>query len=143
MNTKFQISRVPSATLTALSSSFKPHEVIGLLLLVIRRSSFVSFSRLLKGLVIIAKMEVAVVIACFVYWQQGLDVEDGRLQLISEVIKSCLGVDCAVLMGANIASEVAKQQFCEATIGRLLCKLERLCTHFRHIFCFKRMLCGF
>jgi len=49
---------------------------------------------------------------------KGLDVEEGRLQLISEVIKSCLGVDCAVLMGANIASDVAKQQFCEATIGR-------------------------
>lgn len=48
---------------------------------------------------------------------KGLDVEEGRLQLISDVIKSCLGVDCAVLMGANIASEVAKQQFCEATIG--------------------------
>jgi len=48
---------------------------------------------------------------------KGLDVEEGRLQLISEVIKSCLGVDCAVLMGANIASDVAKQQFCEATIG--------------------------
>jgi len=45
-------------------------------------------------------------------------VEEGRLQLISDVIKSCLGVDCAVLMGANIASGVAKQQFCEATIGQ-------------------------
>ena len=48
---------------------------------------------------------------------QGLDVEEGRLQLISAVIKSYLGVDCAVLMGANVASDVAKQQFCEATIG--------------------------
>jgi len=45
-------------------------------------------------------------------------VEEGRLQLISDVIRSCLGVDCAVLMGANIASGVAKQQFCEATIGQ-------------------------
>jgi len=45
-------------------------------------------------------------------------VEEGRLKLISDVIRACLGVDCAVLMGANIASEVAKQQFCEATIGQ-------------------------
>ena len=29
-----------------------------------------------------------------------------------------LNIECAVLMGANIASEVAKEDFCEATIGK-------------------------
>lgn len=48
---------------------------------------------------------------------KGLDVTDGRLDLISNVIRKSLGIDCAVLMGANIASEVALEQFCEATIG--------------------------
>lgn len=47
----------------------------------------------------------------------GLDISDKGLKLISEVIKEELGISCAVLMGANIAPEVAKEHFCEATIG--------------------------
>lgn len=49
---------------------------------------------------------------------KGLDVSGGHLQLISSVIsKSLSGIPCAVLMGANVAPEVAKEHFCEATIG--------------------------
>lgn len=49
---------------------------------------------------------------------QGFDVaEGGGILLISDVIRSTLGVPCAVLMGANIANEVAREQYCEATIG--------------------------
>jgi len=45
-------------------------------------------------------------------------VTDGRLQLISSVISSSLSdIPCAVLMGANIASDVAAENFCESTIG--------------------------
>ncbi len=38
---------------------------------------------------------------------------------MSNVIKGILDIDVSVLMGANIASEVAKEDFCEATIGKL------------------------
>jgi len=48
---------------------------------------------------------------------QGLDVNEGSLDLISNIIRKTLKVDCAVLMGANIATDVAQEQFCEATIG--------------------------
>ena len=48
---------------------------------------------------------------------QGLDVTEGKLDLISNIIRKMLKIDCAVLMGANIASDVAQEQFCEATIG--------------------------
>jgi glycerol-3-phosphate dehydrogenase (NAD+) len=49
---------------------------------------------------------------------KGVDVEKtGGLTLISEIIRENLNVDVSVLMGANIASEVAKGQFCETTIG--------------------------
>jgi len=48
---------------------------------------------------------------------KGLDISDKGLKLISEVITDELGVGCAVLMGANIAPEVAREDFCEATIG--------------------------
>lgn len=48
---------------------------------------------------------------------QGLDVHEGGLDLISNIIRKTLKIDCAVLMGANIASDVAQEQFCEATIG--------------------------
>lgn len=62
---------------------------------------------------------------------KGLDVTDGKLDLISNVIRTFLGVDCAVLMGANIASEVALEQFCEATVG---CKDKDLGRTLKEIF---------
>jgi glycerol-3-phosphate dehydrogenase len=44
--------------------------------------------------------------------------EGGGILLITEVIRSILGTPCALLMGANIANEVALENYCEATIGR-------------------------
>eukprot|EP00003_Mantamonas_plastica_P004947 TRINITY_DN1396_c0_g1_i2.p1 TRINITY_DN1396_c0_g1~~TRINITY_DN1396_c0_g1_i2.p1 ORF type:complete len:111 (-),score=38.26 TRINITY_DN1396_c0_g1_i2:808-1140(-) len=37
--------------------------------------------------------------------------------LISDVISETLGVDCGALSGANIANEIARDKFAEATIG--------------------------
>ncbi|KAI9357945.1 NAD-dependent glycerol-3-phosphate dehydrogenase C-terminus-domain-containing protein [Zopfochytrium polystomum] len=48
---------------------------------------------------------------------KGVDVSKSGLQLISDVIKDNLEMDVSVLMGANIASEVAKECFCETTVG--------------------------
>jgi len=48
---------------------------------------------------------------------KGMSVEDGEPQLISERINDLLDIDVSVLCGANIASEVAKGGFSEATIG--------------------------
>uniref|UniRef100_A0A8C8SYH8 Glycerol-3-phosphate dehydrogenase [NAD(+)] n=1 Tax=Pelusios castaneus TaxID=367368 RepID=A0A8C8SYH8_9SAUR len=46
-------------------------------------------------------------------------VEEGPegLKLISDVIQEWLGIEMSVLMGANIANEVAEEKFCETTIG--------------------------
>uniref|UniRef100_A0A1I8IXY4 Glycerol-3-phosphate dehydrogenase [NAD(+)] n=1 Tax=Macrostomum lignano TaxID=282301 RepID=A0A1I8IXY4_9PLAT len=41
----------------------------------------------------------------------------GGLVLLSDLIRQQLEVDCAVLMGANLAPEVAQETFCEATVG--------------------------
>lgn len=49
---------------------------------------------------------------------QGVDASPEGLKLISEVIRSKLGITMTVLMGANIANEVAEEKFCETTIGR-------------------------
>lgn len=49
---------------------------------------------------------------------KGVDVEKKGLHLISDIIREQLGgIDVSVLMGANLANEVAQEQFSEATIG--------------------------
>jgi len=41
----------------------------------------------------------------------------GAIKLISDEINEILQVECAALMGANLANEVGSDKFCEATIG--------------------------
>lgn len=48
---------------------------------------------------------------------QGIDEGPDGLKLISDIIREKLAIDVSVLMGANIASEVADEKFCETTIG--------------------------
>ncbi|KAJ3187650.1 hypothetical protein HDU85_006041 [Gaertneriomyces sp. JEL0708] len=48
---------------------------------------------------------------------KGLDVENGHLHLMSRLIAEKLKIDCCAMMGANIANEVAREAFCESTIG--------------------------
>uniref|UniRef100_A0A8C4PWE8 Glycerol-3-phosphate dehydrogenase [NAD(+)] n=1 Tax=Eptatretus burgeri TaxID=7764 RepID=A0A8C4PWE8_EPTBU len=48
---------------------------------------------------------------------KGIDEGPSGLRLISEIIREKLDIDMSVLMGANIASEVADDKFCETTIG--------------------------
>ncbi|WAR06076.1 GPDA-like protein [Mya arenaria] len=53
---------------------------------------------------------------------KGFDTAaDGSFLMISKMIEDILSIDCCVLMGANLAPEVAEEQFCETTIG---CKTE-------------------
>ncbi|EDO25633.1 predicted protein, partial [Nematostella vectensis] len=48
---------------------------------------------------------------------KGLHIGNEGPDLISKTIEDLLGIDVSVLMGANIASEVAKELFCESTLG--------------------------
>lgn len=49
---------------------------------------------------------------------QGIDEGPEGLKLISDIIREKMGIDVSVLMGANIANEVAAEKFCETTIGK-------------------------
>ena len=44
-------------------------------------------------------------------------MSEGGVRLISQTIGDILGVEVSALIGANIANEVSRDQFCEATIG--------------------------
>lgn len=55
-----------------------------------------------------------------------MDEGPDGLKLISEVIREKLGIKMSVLMGANIANEVADDKFCETTIGEAD---EKLCEY--------------
>ncbi|XP_048474920.1 glycerol-3-phosphate dehydrogenase 1-like protein [Rhincodon typus] len=48
---------------------------------------------------------------------KGIDVGLYGLKLISDIIRETLGIEVSVLMGANLANEVAAEKFCESTIG--------------------------
>lgn len=45
------------------------------------------------------------------------------MKLISDHIREKLKIEISVLMGANIAKEVADEKFCETTIGKY-CKVQ-------------------
>ncbi|KAA0186072.1 Glycerol-3-phosphate dehydrogenase [NAD(+)] cytoplasmic [Fasciolopsis buskii] len=46
----------------------------------------------------------------------ALSNEQG-IRLLTDLIREELGIPCAVIMGANLASEVSQENYCEATIG--------------------------
>ena len=48
---------------------------------------------------------------------KGMRVRKDGPQLISQMISSRLRVDCSVLMGANIASDIGREELSEATLG--------------------------
>lgn len=48
---------------------------------------------------------------------KGMEVKMEGPCMISSLIKEQLGIDCCVLMGANIANEIAEGKFSEATVG--------------------------
>nr|CDS25702.1 glycerol 3 phosphate dehydrogenase NAD [Hymenolepis microstoma] len=51
---------------------------------------------------------------------KGLNEKPGAgVCLITDLIRDTLEIPCAVMMGANLANEVAENKFCEATIGSL------------------------
>lgn len=50
---------------------------------------------------------------------KGFDVaEGGGIALISQIIQKQLKIDVSVLMGANLANEIADEKFSETTIGK-------------------------
>ncbi|XP_063788862.1 glycerol-3-phosphate dehydrogenase 1-like protein [Pseudophryne corroboree] len=62
---------------------------------------------------------------------KGVDEAPDGLKLISDIVREKLGIEVSVLMGANIASEVADEKFCETTIG---------CKNLRHGQIFKELM---
>lgn len=48
---------------------------------------------------------------------KGLVVKDGRPQLFSSIVSTTLGIPCSVLSGANVANDIARENFSESTLG--------------------------
>lgn len=49
---------------------------------------------------------------------KGMRVRSDGPQLISQMINRSLGIDCCVLMGANLADGIAREELSEAVIGK-------------------------
>jgi len=62
-------------------------------------------------------LHVNTLLVCVFLFLQGVDEGPDGLKLISNVIQEKIGITMSVLMGANIANEVADEKFCETTIG--------------------------
>lgn len=50
---------------------------------------------------------------------KGIQIKDGRPALFSTIISDILGVPCAMLSGANVANDIAREDFSESTLGYL------------------------
>jgi len=48
---------------------------------------------------------------------KGVEVGEGGVRLLSELIGQELGIYCGALSGANIASEIAQEKWCETTVA--------------------------
>merc|ERR1719198_2386254 len=48
---------------------------------------------------------------------KGIDFDENGIVLISDILRKELNADCSVLMGANVANDMASDAFCETTIG--------------------------
>jgi glycerol-3-phosphate dehydrogenase (NAD+) len=48
---------------------------------------------------------------------KGCDITDNGFQLFSQLISDSLNIETSVLMGANVADNIAQEEFSEATIG--------------------------
>ena len=68
---------------------------------------------------------------------KGIDFDDKGVILISDIIRKGLDMDVSVLMGANVANEVAKDQFCETTIGYKIPENGALLQKLFHTSCFR------
>lgn len=48
---------------------------------------------------------------------KGIYVESGTPRLFSRYISSALGIPCTILSGANVAGDIAAEEFSECTLG--------------------------
>ena len=55
--------------------------------------------------------------SCVIFFKGFAPGEGTNIKLISKIIEEKLKIPCSVLMGANLANEVAEEHFCETTIG--------------------------
>lgn len=80
-----------------------------LILFVLPHQFVVTIAELIKG-------KIKTTARC-ISLAKGLHVVDGVPQCFSAVLQDILDVECLALSGANVAKDIARKQFSEATIG--------------------------
>lgn len=95
--------------LNAVSTLLPSAESADLFVFVVPHQFLESVVQQLKGHVKASAKAVSLV--------KGISVRDGAPYLFSDLIASELGISCCVLSGANVANDIARDQFSESTLG--------------------------
>lgn len=97
---------------TSLVGSIKP-TAVGLSLIKVLPTKIYKFL-----IIVILFYLIKLLINYNLYILKGFDVAvGGGIDLISQIINRHLNIDVSVLMGANLANEIANEEFSETTIG--------------------------
>lgn len=118
LSLSFQGCQLPD-NLVAVNNLAATTPKADLILVVVPHQFVLSVCNLMKGFVKPTARAISLV--------KGLGVEDGNPVLYTSVISDTLRIPCSILSGANVANDIAREEFSESTLGYTDAEKETAC----------------